>query len=156
MRYSPEFIERAENMYVMDGMSHKEIARELGTAVATIQRWSDRGEWKTIRSEYMDMDRYLRRNMYTLRKKAMEMAVGAPDPQTIYAVARLETLTLRDKKEQAENGENGIEVDIPKLFLDHMRFVIDYLKGNDPEGVKVLARNWDGIVGAFKEQHGDG
>jgi len=76
-----------------------------------------------------------------------EMAI---DPQATYAYNSL-AKTIADIKIRCRGPE--IKMDRPALFMESMEFIAGFLKEKDPEGLKILARNFDGIVDAFKVKH---
>jgi hypothetical protein len=78
------------------------------------------------------------------------MGDTAIDPQATYAYNSL-AKTITDIK--ARSMGTSVAVDKPALFMESMEFIAGYLKGKDPEGLKVLAHNFDGIIEAFKEKH---
>jgi len=75
---------------------------------------------------------------------------GAVDNQATYAYTNL-VKTISDIKIRCRGPE--VKVDRPTLFMEALEFVAGFLKERDPEGLKVLARNFDGIVDAFKVKH---
>ena len=44
----------------------------------------------------------------------------------------------------------GDDADKPKAFLESLQFIAESLKEIDPEGLKVLAGNFDAITARFK------
>jgi len=142
---------RAEEMFVEQRLNHEEIARRLDIGLGTVKRWSTDGNWKALREEYFERRRMLKSNLARLRENMMERAASNLDPQDVYAVIRLEKLA----RERESRGQESTapDVDLPKIFLENMEFVAEVLKDVDPQGLKVLARNFDVIVNRFKEQY---
>lgn len=148
--YSFEIRDEAEELYIEQGLTHEEVTEKTGVPVPTIKIWSTKGGWKERRKEYLEAKRTLRQNMARLRQNMVEKAAGNLDPQSIYAVARLEKLALqREKKPEGQ----APDIDRPKVFLEDMEFVAETLKEIDPEGLKIFARNFETIVDRFKEKH---
>ena len=145
---------QAEELFVEQRLTHEEISDRLDIGLSTIRRWSAEGDWKTLREEHFQRRRMLKQNLAKLRENMMERAAENLDPQDVYAVIRLEKLAQERERGhgESENRGNG-EVDLPKIFLENMEFVAGVLKDTDPEGLKVLARNFDVIVNRFKEKH---
>jgi len=144
-----EIRERAEELYILDGKTHEEISGITGIAIQTLKGWSVDGEWSNKRREYRQQLSDIKRNTVVLRSKLLQQALHSLDPQQVYAAARIEMMAARqDKKEDTE-----IQIDRPKIFLEDMEFVAETLKEIDPEGLKILARNFDVIIQRFKEQH---
>jgi len=75
---------------------------------------------------------------------------AAIDPQATYAYNSL-AKTITDIRSRMQGPE--ARVDRPALFMEAMEFIAGYLKEKDPEGLKVLAKNFDGIIEAFKVKH---
>lgn len=76
--------------------------------------------------------------------------LGVVDNQAIYAYNNIlkTLLDIRDKL----SGDQVLNIDRPKLFLEDLEFVAETLKEIDPAGLKVLGENFDTIVKRFKEQ----
>jgi len=73
------------------------------------------------------------------------------DPQDIYAAVRLKNVVDKQTRPAAEVAAQAI--DKPKLFLENFDFIARTLKEIDPEGLKVLAENYDEIVARFKAEN---
>jgi hypothetical protein len=101
MTYSPEVRERAENLYVMEGMSFSRVARFTGVTARQIINWSHEGNWREKRLEYRCAYGEIKRNLVLLRSRLVASALETMDPKTICAVARLES-AARDRKENVE------------------------------------------------------
>lgn len=74
----------------------------------------------------------------------------AIDPQATYAYNSL-AKTITDIRGRMQGPE--ARVDRPALFLESLEFIAGFLKEKDPEGLKVIAKNFDGLIEAFKEKH---
>jgi len=68
-------------------------------------------------------------------------------------VIRLEKLA-RERESKGQES-SAPDADLPKIFLENMEFVAGVLKDIDPEGLRVLARNFDVIVNRFKEHYAE-
>ena len=79
------------------------------------------------------------------------LAIGAVDNQAIYAYNSI-LKTLLDIREKLAGGQ-AVDIDRPKIFLEDLEFVAGVMKEIDPEGLKVLGKNFDTIVKRFKERH---
>ena len=144
-----EIRERAEELYILDGKTHDEIAGITGIAVQTLKGWSVDGGWSDKRKEYRQQLSEIKRDTVRLRSGLLKQALLSLDPQQVYAAARIEMMAARqDKKEEKTD-----QADRPKIFLEDMEFVAETLKEIDPEGLKILARNFDVIITKFKERH---
>ena len=141
--------DEARELYVVDGLTFEQVAKATGIAASTLQKWSDEEGWRASRTEYRKSLQEIRRNTTALRRKLLSEALESCDPQMVYAAVRLENVAAKQApKTQAAEPE----IDRPKLFLEHVEFIAETLKEIDPEGLKVLAGNFETIIKRFKEQ----
>jgi transposase-like protein len=145
-----EIRERAEELYIVDGLTFEEVARETDISVSQLKAWSTAERWREKRNEYRDARKNVRSTVMQLRQQLAKDALANPDPQKIFAFIRLETLA--EKKERKPETA-AAKIDRPALFLEDVEFIAGFLRDQDPEGLKVLARNFDGIIEAFKAKH---
>jgi hypothetical protein len=150
MAIDQETKDRARELYVFDGLTLDQVSKETGVPESTVKRWSADEGWADERREHKATLADIRRNTLQLRKAFVAKAMGSLDPQDVYAAVRLEALAQRGQKK-----EDAVQVDVdrPKLFLEDLEFVASVLKEIDPEGLKILARNFEAIVTRFKETH---
>ena len=149
--YSFEVRDKAEDLYIYNGRTYDEIAQKIGVSLGTIKNWSKQGGWPEHRKKHLEVRRTLRRSLDDLRLNTTKNAVNNTDPQNIHAVINLEKLaTVLEKKSDDKEVQ---DIDRPKIFLEDLQFVAETLKEIDPEGLKVLSRNFDVIVKRFKAQH---
>ena len=146
--HSFEMRQMAEELYVEEGLTYEEVSRQLEIGVNTVKTWGADGKWTDRRKEYLEARRTLKENLAKLRQAMIEKATNNLDPQDVYAVIRLEKLARERRQKQEEQGP---DIDRPRVFLENLEFVVDVLKELDPEGLKVLARNFDTIIHRFKE-----
>ena len=149
--YPYEMRDRAEELYVEQGLTYEQAADELGVAVNTLKRWGQEYGWTERKKEYLEAKRTLKENLRILRQNMMSKAAANLDPQDVYAVIRLEKLAYDRVKK--EGGDAAPDIDRPKLFLEDLEFVAEVLREVDPEGLKILARNFEEIVQRFKMKH---
>ena len=149
MAHDQEIREQAEELFVLDGMTLEQVAREVDVPERTVSNWSAEDGWVEKRMEYRKSISAIKRNTVTLRKNLIAKALQSLDPQDIYAATRLEAMASRTKKDVGP----AAEIDRPKLFLENVEFIIETLKEIDPEGLKILARSFEIIVERFKERH---
>jgi len=148
--YSPEFRQEAEDLYVEEGLTYKEVAHWIQISEHVIKRWGRDDDWPELRKEYLQTNRELNRNLRKVRLNLMNKVVESdkPDPQDIYAMIRIENLAYqRERKTESA----APDIDRPRLFLENLEFVAETLKEIDPEGLKVLARNFETIVKRYKK-----
>lgn len=137
---------RAEDLYIVDGLTFDQVAAETGVSVNQLKNWSAADGWREKREEYRNTRKGIQSTMMTLRKNLAEKAKNDPDPQNIYAFIRLESLA--DKRDRKQ--EIIIKADKPAIFLECIEFIASVLKDTDPEGLKVLATNFDELITRYK------
>lgn len=76
------------------------------------------------------------------------LPLGKIDNQATYAYAGL----LKRIAEMQSMQNAVIGFDRPRFFLENMQWLIGWLKGNDPAGLDVLARNIDQLTLAYKTE----
>ncbi|MDD2853543.1 MAG: hypothetical protein PHY09_16785, partial [Desulfuromonadaceae bacterium] len=72
---------------------------------------------------------------------------GAVEGSTLDNLSKLGALVVKFKTIEAQGGAT---YDRPKVFLENLQWLINWVKENDPEGLTVLARNIDAICLAYK------
>lgn len=87
----------AEEMYVVDGMTYDQVAEATGVSVSQLKRWGAESGWGERRREYRDALSTIRRDTVILRQKLIAKAMDSLDPQSVYAVARMEAVASRAK-----------------------------------------------------------
>lgn len=146
-----ELKERAKDLYIVEELTLVETARATGISEHTLKNWSAAEGWREKREERRRRQEDIDRTKELLRQKLADMCVEKLDPQYIYALVRLE------KAAQASRKKTDLvaapEIDRPKIFLEDMEFIVETLKEIDPQGLKVLGRNFETIVRRFKERH---
>jgi uncharacterized protein YjcR len=146
-----EVRERAEELYIVDGLTFDEAALETGVSVTQLKNWSAAEGWREKREEFRAARRDIKSTVMQLRKDLAKKAKDNPDPQNIYAFIRLETMAGKQNKKQ----ETAAKIDRPALFLEAMEFIAGILKDTDPEGLKVLAKNFDSLIEKFKAKYAE-
>lgn len=90
MAYSIEVRERAENLFVVEGMKYDQIALATGVCPRQLKHWSKKEDWLGKRAEVRRANRDSRRNMALLRSRLLAKACETLDLQTITTLAGLE------------------------------------------------------------------
>lgn len=87
-----EIRERAEGLYIIDGLTYEQAAERTGVSASQLKRWGADGDWATRRREYRRELSDIRRGTVQLRAKLLRKVLDAPcpDPQDVYAFARIE------------------------------------------------------------------
>lgn len=142
--------EQAEELYIVDGRTFEEAARITGVSVSQLKNWGRDGDWKEKRQEHRQLLRSIKSTKVKLRRELLQKALQSQDPQDVYAAVRLETVAARER-----SGHDRVAAgpDRPAIFLEDMEFIAATLKEIDPEGLKILARNFEQIVTRFKERN---
>lgn len=145
-----EVRERAEELYIVDGLTFEQTAQETGVSITQLKNWSAAEGWREKRQEYRGAKRDINSTVLKLCQKLSGEAMVNPDPQKIFAFIRL--AALADKKERKQEAV-APKIDRPALFMEAVEFIAGVLKDSDPEGLKILARNFDGLINTFKAKY---
>jgi transposase-like protein len=145
--YDFEVREQAEDLYVIGGQTFEQVARETGVSVTQLKTWGTADGWQERKKEYRSSIKNIRSNMMVLRKELLQKAVNSLSPLDVFATAKLELLAMKEDKKK---DPSITETDKPAMFLGNLEFIAGILKDHDPEGLKILARNFDFLVDAFK------
>lgn len=140
----------AEDMYVKQRMTYDAIATDLGVSVNTVKRWGADGDWKTRRAENLRQRRALSQKLSDLRDAMMDQALASQNPQQAFAA--LQILKMEQDQERRAQDKAAPEIDRPKIFLEDLEWIAQVLKETDPEGLKVLARNFDNLTDRYKAE----
>ena len=143
--------EYARELYVVDGLTQEAVAAATGVSIQSIKEWSTADGWKEKRAEYRNALSGIKANTLKLQEALITKAMTSLDPQDIYAAVRLKNVVDKQTRPAAEVAAQAI--DKPKLFLENFDFIARTLKEIDPEGLKVLAENYDEIVARFKAEN---
>lgn len=143
--YSFETRERAEVLYVEQGLTYKQVAKETRVSESQLRTWAKDEDWRARREEHLKRKHTLKVRMRELKLSLLEKALDGLDPKHINAALRMEELS---RKYGMESGD----VDRPALFLEFLKLVTETLKRVDPKAVAVIERNYDAIIEAFKSE----
>lgn len=146
----------ARDLYVIEGMTHEEVSQKTEVPIGTIKRWSSEDNWKGNRAKHRETITSIKNNSIRLKEQLMAKALktlssmDSINPQDMHGFRSI--LAAAEVKEKDKESGTA-DIDRPKLFLEDMEFVAEVLKEIDPEGLKILSRNFDEIVRRFKEKH---
>lgn len=149
-----------------EGVSIPEIAAHLDVSETTLRRWKSASlrpgeamdEWDEGREKHRSRTQRVC-DLFDREIQAAEQSpAGSIKSKTLNTLVQLSAMVhrmLKAEKEQLQAArekerENAPDVDRPRMFLEFMEFVATHLKENDPGGLAVLSRNFEGIVAAFK------
>lgn len=96
--------EQAEEYYVLDGHTYKEVSGLTGVSVSQLKRWSADAGWTESRREHRRALGDIKRKTVLLRRDLLEKAVNSLDPQRVYAFAAIEKATRGKEKEKVETN----------------------------------------------------
>lgn len=116
MAIDQEIRQRAEELFIIDGLTIQEVAGQLGISERTIANWSSDGEWVARRREYQNAARDIKYYGKMTRLKLIKDAMTSLDPQKIYAFATLERTMVEPERandylplQSADTAETRIE-----------------------------------------------
>ncbi len=116
MAIDPDTRQRAEELFIIDGLTLQEVAGQLAISGRTLANWSSEGEWVQRRREYQNAARDIKYYGKMTRLKLIKDAMTSLDPQKIYAFATLERTMVEPKAEggnlNAETGGKGPDIEI--------------------------------------------
>lgn len=99
-----EIREKAEELYIVDGMTFEQVAEETGVSVAQLKRWGAAGvdleekptpSWTDRRREYRSAISNIRRDTVLLRKRLIAKALNSLNPQDVFAISSLESTAAK-------------------------------------------------------------
>jgi transposase len=93
--YSMEVVERAEELYCVEGHTFDAVATLTGVAASTLKRWSDRYNWQEKKEEIRQALSSIRANTIKLRAKLIENCLNTLNAQDAFAVSAIEGLAQR-------------------------------------------------------------
>lgn len=125
MMTDKEIRDRAEELYVINGLTLEAVAEETGVAIWTIKRWSSDGKWKAKQKEYRNAEAQIRRYTRLARLNFIKDAISSLDPQKIYAFAALERATHGQESESVDaEAYNQVEIKTPQDAIEALEQAI--------------------------------
>ncbi len=145
----------ARQMFI-DGKSMTAIEEALGVSRQTISAWKARTKKPDEEFDEWDKAR-ARKASFGLRMEALlereltfaeERQPGAIEGMTLDNLSKLGSLVVRFRS--VENQGTGY--DKAKVFLENLQWIVAWLRENDPEGLKILAGDFDAMTMGFKAE----
>lgn len=147
-----------------DGLTMEEISDATGVSATSLYKWkaqtlvpgAEMDEWDRARAQKRSNSVRLRSLFERELKHAEDQEPGSISAPTMDALSKLGALVKRlDDVERAEAARSEVKIDIdrPAIFLEHVEWLVTKLKEIDPEGLKVLGRNFDTLITSFKADH---
>lgn len=125
--------QRAEELFIIDGLTLQEVAGQLAISERTLANWSSEGEWVQRRREYQNAARDIKYYGKMTRLKLIKDAMTSLDPQKIYAFATLERTMAEPKAEggnmRAETGgleTENIAISTPREAIAALQKAINF------------------------------
>ena len=156
-----EIREEAERLYVEDGLSYAEICKQLNVPVKTLQRWSvldgkyacndtdERMTWSKKRQGFIRDRITINQNFRDMVKNSIANASTGKDPKYVFAALA----ALKEERERRGKPQGELKIDKPRLFMEHVEYVVKYLKDNDMEAFQLFARNLQKMIRQFKKEN---
>ncbi len=104
--YSFEIVDRAEELYCVDGLTFDAVASLTGVAVSTLKRWSEKYGWQEKKEEIRQAMSSIRVNTIRLRARLIENCLTSLAAKDAFAVASLENMAMK-AVELAEKRRGG-------------------------------------------------
>lgn len=149
----------ARQMFI-DGQSLTAIEAALDVSRQTLAAW--KGSTKKPDEEFDEWDKArARKASFGLRMEALlereltfaeEREPGAIDGGSLDNLSKLGALVVKFKTIEGL----GAGYDKAKVFLEDVQWIIAWLRENDPEGLKVLAADFDAMTMQFKTEQMNG
>ena len=131
MAFSLETRQKSRDLFVEQGLSYEEVARQTGVSINNLKKWGSEEKWTKQRDEYQHEFSQFHAKVGKLKLQLVKEAIDTSDPQKIYALASL----LRVSGNGAIAG--GAQ-DKASLFIEFMGDLLEYLKEKDPDSLKYL------------------
>jgi len=137
-----ELREQAKDLYIIDGLTLEQVARETGISERTLAKWSSEEGWAERRREYRLALSEIKRSKVLLRRNLIEKALQSLDPQDIYAVARLELTEGKSSDIHTRNINDLREIRTPEDAIDALQEAVQHkinIMLSKPEELKLSA-----------------
>jgi len=114
--YPWEVRERAEDLYIVDGLTFDQVAVATGVSGSQLKRWSDADHWQERKQEYRQALGEIRRKTVELRRNLIIKAAQSLDPQDVYAVARMEAIFARGRGKEVSSEQSVVSSEEGKVI----------------------------------------
>jgi transposase len=101
--YSWEIRERAEELYIIDGLIYEDVATETGVSVSQLKRWGQASGWRERRREYRQAQTSIRHSVMLAKEKLIKSVIDTEDTQKAYAFSSLVTSSAAIEKAAGEH-----------------------------------------------------
>lgn len=155
----------AKDLYAQ-GASLQEISEKLDVSINSLSRWkvetkdpkSDLDEWDLARQGHRDFIDQLRSLFKEQLEYLRELSPRERTPADYDSLSKAAAIVRKwDDIERAEAAKNQqetvVDIDKPRIFMEHLQWLSAKLKEIDPEGLKILAKNYDALLYQFKSEY---
>lgn len=129
--------ERAENLYIKNGLTIAEIAKTTGVSERQLSRWSrDGGKqidgqycsgWRIRQKEYQEKKRTIDENLFEALEKLSKTAQENGDAQSVYAAVQLYKLETASRQQA-----KPVPIDKTLLYMEAFEWAIKYFTKKIP------------------------
>ncbi len=123
-----ELREQSEELYILDGKTHEEIAEITGISIQTLKGWSVEGEWSKKRREYRQQLSDIKRNTVKLRSRLLVQALNSLNAQHVYAFTNIEQMALKAAKEEMPAAPLSVDPKVIKTPEDAIEALQDLIE----------------------------
>lgn len=155
----------ARRLYA-EGRALSEISETLDVSVTSLALWKSESKVPSAEVDEWDRARQQKRsNLQRLRdlyddQLAFTEGTKAVDRSSAMMDALAKVGSMLERWESTERAEMArrmeeeqtVDIDRPAIFLQTLEWMAGQLREIDPEGLKVLARNFDQLVIRFKSE----
>lgn len=110
--YDFETRDRAEDLYICQGLTLEQVASTTGVSLSQVKEWSTTDNWRERRDEYRLALREIKMDTVRLRQKLIKKALDTLNPQYAYAAANVERMAHQVAPKPGAAGENP---ELPEL-----------------------------------------
>lgn len=135
MRHSLDQKFKAREMFINQGMTYEEVARQTGISLSTLKQWGTEGDWFKERQEFES--RFLQMTSGIDQRIIDQIAKAArsQEPQDFYAIGNL--VSTRAKITSTFRGRAGAE-DRAAWAIDLLEKLVTFLRERDSEALRYL------------------
>jgi len=108
--YSFEVIEKAEELYCVDGLTYEQVASEMGIAQSTLKRWGKKYNWAAKREEIRQALSSIRVNTIRLRAELIKNCLETLAPMDAFAVAKIEDIAIKAQGLKQEKTPKEVKI----------------------------------------------
>ena len=113
-----EIVERAEEVYCVEGQTFEAVSTMTGVAVSTLKRWSDRYGWQDKKEEIRQAMSSIRLNTIRLRSKLIENCLTTMHAQDAFAVSAIEGMALKASAQAEKTQIEAVPENVREIKTD--------------------------------------